>query len=91
MALMGMTVPTAPLTVEQRGTESLSFVWGQVLGLLADKLLAFNLFGAAGNLVSSLLLCHYRTSCTVFIPYDIQTPALIRMLPILWGQRYCKA
>lgn len=60
------------------------------LGLLTDKLLVFNLFGAAANLLSSLLLCHYETSCTIFVPDDIQT-ALVRVLSLLWAQRCCRA
>lgn len=72
MALLGVTDAAAPLTVERRGTESLCFVQAQAAGI-ADKLLVFNLFGAAANLVSSLLLGHDKTS---FVAYDIQTPAL---------------
>lgn len=45
------------------------------------------LFGAAGNLVSSRLLCHYKISCTVFVSSNIQTHALIRLLSLLWAQR----
>lgn len=89
MALMGVTDAAAPLTVKQRGTESLCFVpRHKLLGLLTDKLLVFNLCGAAANLVSSLLLGHDKTS---FVPYDIQSPALIRMLSILWAQGSCRA
>lgn len=88
MAFLGVTDPAAPLTVEQRGTESLGFVRAQVLGLLADKLLAFDFFGAADTLCH---LCCYAITGLVCVPYDVQTPALIRMLPILWAQRCCKA
>lgn len=68
-----------PLTVEHRrnweprlcpGTSRYRY-W-QFSDKSEDKLLIFNLCGAAANLVSSLLVCHYETSCIVFVTCDMK-------------------